>query len=121
MISQELAQELIAKSIKGDPFFTIDDIAEMLESNQAQLWRFDNSVMVTEIVNYEKTKTKAIQIITAGGDLRELINKMRPTLEAWAKEQGCTHVVVEGRKGWVGALKNQGYSEISTTVVKELK
>ena len=112
-ISEEEAMSLIAKSVEGDPFFTLADVAEKLERGNVSLWRFERSVMITEIINYELSNMQAIHVIAAGGDLSELTEQMRPAIEKWAKERGCTNVVVEGRRGWVALASRMLLSELS--------
>jgi len=56
----------------------------------------------------------------AGGDLDEL-KLMRPHIESWGKENGCTRVTLAGRKGWARTfLQDEGYAPKWHILSKEL-
>ena len=54
------------------------------------------------------------------GDKQDMIDHLRPEAEAWAHELGCSHILVEGRLGWLKALKPVGYDPHSASVIKAL-
>ena len=96
----------------------IEDIAEGLKSGRFQLWPADDSVVVTEIIVYPRLKN--LHFFLAGGDLDEL-RLMRPIIESWGKEIGCSRVSLAGRKGWERTfLKGEGYEPKWFILCKDL-
>jgi hypothetical protein len=97
----------------------IDDVREAVEAGIAQIWPRPKSCMVTTIETYPKAKF--VRGWLAGGDLDEIKQTCAPDgpIERWAKRQGCTWVVIGGRKGWLRAFS--GYRESCTVMIKELQ
>lgn len=98
---------------------TLDYVKRRLEdgSGTTHLWPGQKSAAVTEIA-WDGDKP-FLNCWLAGGDLDEL-KKMITAAEVFAKRLGCQSVQVSGRKGWVRALRDQGYKPIAYTVEKEL-
>jgi hypothetical protein len=85
-----------------------EDVLEMVEKNQLQVWPATQSIVLTEIIVYPRLKN--LHYFLAGGDLDEL-SRMRPMIESWGKSLGCTRVSLAGRRGWAKTfLKDEGYS-----------
>ena len=85
----------------------IEDIAEGLKKGRFQLWPADDSVVITEIIVYPRLKN--LHFFLAGGDLDEL-RLMRPLIESWGRDMGCTRVSLAGREGWSKTfLRDEGY------------
>jgi hypothetical protein len=55
--------------------------------------------------------------MSAGGDLTEIL-AMVPGMEAFARLNGCSRSIVEGRKGWEKALRAGGYGFMSVKLEK---
>jgi len=81
----------------GGDTHSFEDVVEMIEANDAQLWTGPDSVMVTQVVVYPRRKI--LMVWVAGGHLAEL-EAMAPAVEAWAKSEGCTGAMMLGRPGW---------------------
>ena len=95
-----------------------EDIIEMVDKQQLQLWPAKDSVVLTEIIVYPRLKN--LHYFLAGGDLDEL-SRMRPLIESWGKSLGCTRVTLAGRRGWAKTfLKDEGYSPQWSVLAKEL-
>jgi hypothetical protein len=95
-----------------------DDIVEMVEKQQLQVWPATQSIVLTEIIVYPRLKN--LHYFLAGGDLDEL-SRMRPMIESWGKSLGCTRVSLAGRRGWAKTfLKDEGYSPQWTVLAKQL-
>jgi hypothetical protein len=95
-----------------------EDITQMVEKQQLQLWPAKDSVVLTEIIVYPRLKN--LHYFLAGGDLDEL-SRMRPLIESWGKSLGCTRVTLAGRRGWQKSfLKDEGYSPQWSVLAKEL-
>ena len=112
----ERCRPWLVEALEGS-FFTIEDVARALADNRAQLWPGKNAVIVTEIQTYPNERV--IQVWLAGGDMQEIM-QMAAGLESWARLNGCSSVLVEGRQGWARVLKEQGYEPYSYTAVKRL-
>ena len=96
----------------------VEDIAEGIRQGQFQLWPGKNSVVVTEIIVYPQLKD--LHYFLAGGDLDEL-RLMRPIIESWGKEIGCSRVSLAGRKGWERTfLRGEGYEPKWFILCKDL-
>lgn len=96
----------------------IEDIAEGISRGQFQLWAGRDSAVVTEIIVYPQLKD--LHYFLAGGDLDEL-RMMRPIIESWGKEIGCSRVSLAGRKGWERTfLKDEGYEPRWFILCKDL-
>lgn len=103
-----------ALAYSGDTHSSLD-VLDAIKQGKAQFFPLENSVIVTEIVDYPK---KAVcRIWLAGGDMGELI-KAEKELVKWAKDHGCSGMEIIGRKGWERQLKD--YSPASTVLTKEI-
>jgi hypothetical protein len=96
---------------------TMADVERALQEGKAQLWPGKACAMVTEVHSFPTHR--AIQVWLAGGDLAELM-AMEAGLQAWARLQGCTEVLIEGRRGFERALKSAGYELWSVCLRKAL-
>jgi len=94
------------------------DVHRMVELGEAQLWAGDAAAMVT-LVEDEPLERRLL-IWLAGGDLGELMGRLRPAAELWALDQGCRRVLVVGRPGWERALAPEGYAPLARIIAKEL-
>lgn len=66
------------------------------------------------IVNNEKICT----IVACGGDEWTRFGHLIEGLEKFAKDEGCKRTRINGRRGWLRALK--GYRETQVTIEKEI-
>ncbi len=85
----------------------------------AQCWIRDGGICITRYENFENTKMLAIVACTYPGwftDGPDLLG----TLEDFARASDCKKTVVYGRKGWARALKQFGYKEPYTVLMKEI-
>lgn len=95
---------------------TMVDVLRAIQ-NGAMFWPGKNAAMVTEISPYGDGK--AISVLTAGGDMDEL-RQMALGVEALGRLNGCTVALIEGRKGWERAMKQDGYEFASVTLRKAI-
>lgn len=113
-----LAQHIEAALEYSAGTHTLQDVAQGVEENRFQLWPGVNSAVITEIIVYPRLKN--LHFFLAGGDLDEL-KRMRPHIEAWGKQIGCTRVTLAGRKGWARTfLADEGYAPKWHILSKEL-
>lgn len=87
-------------------------------ADEAQFWPGEQSAVVTEVIRLPKVK--ALHVWLAGGEMGELIDRMLPAVEAFAKAAGCDRLSIAGRDGWERMLKNKGYAPAWRVVAKEL-
>lgn len=101
----------------GGNTHALKDILLGILRGSYQLWPAENSVVVTEILEYPRRRV--INYFLAGGNLKEL-REMRESVEAWAIANGCDGAILTGRKGWVRSfLSDAGYDGEHVTMTKE--
>jgi hypothetical protein len=110
-------RDQFAKACDGS-HYTIEALEHALLSGKLYPLFGDGCCYLVEIVSYP-TET-ACQIMWAAGDLDAVLSEL-PKVEAWAKAQGCSEMLVEGRAGWARALRNMNYRPWSVTVRKGLR
>lgn len=99
------------------PTHSKEDVWQQIESGHAQLWTLPHAVMVTEIKRWPTGFKEAVAWL-AGGSLAE-IRDFTPTLEDWARAEGCDRAAVTaGRPGWGRAL--DGYRLAGSFLTKDL-
>ena len=96
----------IAKAIKHQDSYTLDDIEDKIRHGLFHLWPAERSAMVTEFVVFPQNT--ALNLLFCGGDYKEL-EEMLPSIEAFAKAAGCKRLYGGGRKGWLRKLKHLGF------------
>lgn len=110
-----LIQSAIDESYEN---FTTQEVIAEIEAGRSALFAGRDSFMVATLHRHHDELTGHAWL--GGGDLDELRDVIRPQSEAWAKENGARYATIEGRRGWVRALKQDGYREVSVTVRKTL-
>jgi len=93
------------------------DVFHAILEGRMQLWPAENGCLVTELIVYPRKKV--LHIFLAGGSLDQLTN-MHQDVITWSKLQECTALSLAGRKGWTKALKDFGWQEKFTTLIKEI-
>lgn len=93
------------------------DVVDSVKIGTMQFWNAPEGCMVTEILEYPRKKV--FHIFLAGGELDQ-IRDFSDSAIYFAKLNGCTAMTLAGRKGWVKALKQLGWSEKFTTVSVEI-
>ena len=95
----------------------LTDVYLAIAARDMQFWPGEESVIVTELVDYPQRKV--CNFFLAGGSLAEL-EEMAATVEQWAKEQGCDSATLTGRPGWQKTfLRGKGYSTSGVAMTKE--
>ncbi len=98
----------IAKAVKHQDSYTIDDIEDKIRQGIFHLWPGKKSAYITEFVIYPQLK--AMNVLFCGGDYKEL-EAMLPSIEAFAKQAGIQRLYGGGRKGWTRKLKHLGFKQ----------
>lgn len=94
------------------------DVRAIIDAAEGQLWVGDRAAMVT-LVEDDPCERRLL-IWLAGGDFDELVRRLRPAAETWARRQGCRRVLIIGRAGWERALAPEGYAPLARIIAKEL-
>ena len=94
-----------------------EDVVAEVATGAMQFWPARLSCVVTQIVCYPKMR--ALHIFLAAGDLEEIKN-MDETFREFGKQLDCKHITLSGRKGWIRALADIGYTPVHTTMAKEI-
>jgi len=102
----------------GDPH-SIEDVERFIVAGEVQFWPGDRCAAVTEIIG----RGTIAHMWLWGGDLRDLMRRMAPSIEAWAKEIGLKKtmgIYCVDQPKWGRVFARQGYQPVAVTVVKEL-
>lgn len=100
----------------GDQAHTFDDIAAGVLTGRYRLWVSPKGCAVTEIQVYPRKKV--LNIFLAGGDM-DAIKGFAPACDEYARNMGCSDLVLTGRKGWVRAAP-EGWQVSHTTMKRSL-
>mgnify|MGYP003150816253 CR=1 FL=1 len=49
----------------------------------------------------------------------ELVDEMLPDVEEWSKNEGCSSVIIAGRKGWARVLADKHYKQNYVTLERK--
>jgi hypothetical protein len=97
--------------------YTIEDVEAQIGRGEAWFWPAERAALVTEIAAYPRKKLAVLWL--AGGELDNLLG-MHPSVEAWARSEGCDAIIEQGRAGWGRAMSRFGYRPAYTAIWKEL-
>ena len=93
---------------------TYEQVIDIVKRGDAQLWAFDDSAIVTEIIDYPQRRT--LRFWLAGGNLKTLL-EVEPKIRKWSILYRCEAVEIIGRKGWEKVMKD--YEPTAIVLVKE--
>ena len=94
------------------------DVRDMVAAGEAQAWPGARACLITLIE--DDPRERRLLLWLAGGDLVELVTRLRPAAEAWGRRQGCRRALIIGRPGWERALASEGYAPLARIIAKEL-
>ena len=114
----ETVTPIVTRALEYQDTHPADDIKEAIKNKNAQLWTGKRSVIVTEINGYPQSKKCRIWL--AAGDMDELVDEMLPDVEEWSKNEGCSSVIIAGRKGWARVLADKNYKQNYVTLERKL-
>ena len=101
----------------GGNTHTLRDVFAAVCEGRMQFWPAPNGCAVTEIVVYPQNKV--LHVFLAGGEMQQIVD-MDSSAAEFARANGCDGLSICGRRGWARVLKNNGWKETMTTLVKEL-
>ena len=84
-IEWDRCKPYIAKAIKYQDSYTIDDVEDKIRHGIFHLWPGKKSAYITEFVIFPQVK--AMNLLFCGGDYTEL-EEMLPSIEEFAKKAG---------------------------------
>lgn len=105
-----------AANLNG-PTNTRDGVWARIADGECQLWTAPEAAVVTTIQNYRDTGLREVRCWLAGGELDDA-RKLERDIAEWARECGCSRLLIAGRRGWLRGL--EGYRELNTTIAKDL-
>jgi hypothetical protein len=108
-----------ALSIGGYPSYSLGDLLERLADNRAQIFRSEEAVLVTEIL--ESKKGRVLNIWLTAGELEAAMDLSRQAVSA-AEGIGCVAATFTGRRGWgkIPAVAEDGWKPTATIFSKSL-
>ena len=95
---------------KGNDTHDIEHIFDGLVRGDFQFWANKECCVITEVIDYPKKRV--LHIFLAGGSL-EAISDLEEDAIKWAKSIGCTDFTLSGRKGWLRALRDNGWEDLN--------
>jgi hypothetical protein len=105
---------------------SLTDYLTKILNNYAQCWALVEGgtivgVGLTEFLQYSQHKT--LHIIAFSGSNFEEQSKVFPTVEQFAKDNGCKRIESWGRRGWVKQLTrySSGWKEAYTVMSKDIQ
>tara|TARA_R100001443_G_scaffold51998_1_gene63766 strand:+ start:910 stop:1335 length:426 start_codon:yes stop_codon:yes gene_type:complete len=107
-IEWEKCKHLIDKAIDTQDSYTISDVEDKIRHGLFHLWSGKKSAMVTGFAEYPQFK--ALNLIFCGGDYSEL-EEMLPSIEHFARNNGCKRLYGGGRKSWLRKIKHLGFED----------
>lgn len=118
-MTPERIAELVQSAIdQSNEDYQLLEVLEEIVSGRSVLFQGERSILVANLHKHNETLTAHGWL--GAGDLDELTTHIMPQAQAWATAQGATRMTITGRRGWVRALKNGGFSEESVTVGKDI-
>lgn len=95
-----------------------EDVMQAIERGDMQCWPGESSVIVTTVSITPLHKT--CKVFLVAGDLEEAWRIHDEQIVPWAKDQGCTRMLGEGRMGWVKSAREHGYGRPLIQMWKDL-
>lgn len=119
MTEIEAAMPGLRRALGRHPLRTAQELQDEIDTGHARLLRRGRSAVMAKRVEYD-TGEVVLECGPADGDLKEIIEDMRPDIEEWARAIGCTQIhVVAGREGWRRPLEAEGY-ELAQIVMRKI-
>lgn len=106
-------------SVLDPRLYTIDWLDRQIVTGAAKFWATESAAIIAQIKTYP-TGAMDIEGLIAAGDMDDIIGKLIPAAEQWARAVGCVGAIIQSRQGWARALKPHGYSIYQTALRKEL-
>ena len=105
-IEWDRCKPYIAKSIKYQDSYTIDDVEDKIRHGIFHLWPGKKSALVTEIIPFPQMLS--MNILVFAGNFKEF-EEMFKHIETYAKKAGIKRLYGGGRKGWLKKISHLGF------------
>lgn len=102
----------------GGGTHTVEDVVSQLDEGHAQLWLGDGDAVIVTQIN-DNPQVKVLHFWLAAGELQQVVELSEQVLE-WGRSVGCERATLSGRRGWVRALADHGWSEQLTVMGREI-
>ena len=112
---ERLAHHIEAALAYSGDTHSLLHVVDAIKDGSAQFFPLENSVIVTEIIDYPQMSVCRIWL--AGGEMEELLKAEKKIVE-WARGLGCSGMEIIGRKGWERQLSE--YKASSVVLTKEI-
>lgn len=107
-LSTEELQKRFRKALDGlGGAYDVEDIFRRIDDGALQSWQSGQSVVVTEVLGYPRKRI--VNVLIAAGNIDEIM-ELQERVSQWARELGCSKIVMSGRKGWSKVLPRHGWT-----------
>lgn len=118
-LNAEAISRWLEDALAHDGTHGLGDVQQALAEGRAQLFACATGACVTEVVI--TPRKKYLRVWLAGGDM-DGMRELHPQVIAYARSQGCTSVVMHGRKGWERSFltREEGWRPALVTFEREI-
>lgn len=118
-LNAEAISRWLEDALAHDGTHGLGDVQQALAEGRAQLFACATGACVTEVVI--TPRKKYLRVWLAGGDM-DGMRELHPQVIAYARSQGCTSVVMHGRKGWERTFltREEGWRPTLVTFEREI-
>ncbi len=114
--------ELLAPSIREQ--YTVDNLIDYVLTGYYDLWVVirDNKIVgfiMARIIELPLSRYLSLQF-AAGHGIRETSDEIIRVLTSYARDAGCSHIEMLGRKGWARYYKRYGFETAYVAIKKEV-
>jgi len=120
----EVRRRLEAALAHAQGEYSVDDLMRMFGEGKLQLWVAIEKGMIEALAStqaVEYGRMSVLRVVTlSGSKMADWIGPLVDGFARYCREQGLARIEAVGRKGFVRALKNLGFKEVYTTVIREV-
>ena len=110
-------KDRIEKTLEyADGTHTFEDVCLSVFQGRCRFWDLGESFLITEIIDFPQMRVYHIWL--AGGNLSDLV-AMHPEVQQAARDAGCNRLTINGRPGWLRALKSHGWRDTFSALAKD--
>jgi len=109
--------ERLQKALDRDGGHDWDDVVELLEKGECQIFDSEHGAWITSIK--EAPKGRALNVWLVAGTLPRVM-ETQPQVEEYARANGCTKLTAGVRRGWKKTAEAHGWKVTGLVIEKEL-
>lgn len=102
MTNDEKVRRFEKALAQGGGTHTLPDVLDRIGQGKAVCWTNGDSVVITEVLVFPQKRVCNFWIVS--GDLYECA-ELQPSIDEWARSEGCTVATAIGRMGWLRLSK----------------